>query len=44
MCQQIYGDPRYYLQVARFNGLKNYRRLAVGQELLFPPLKDLSHA
>ena len=44
MCHQIYGDPRYYLEVARFNRLNNYRRLVVGQEPLFPPLKDLSHA
>ena len=41
MTQQIYGDPGYYLQVARFNNLKNYRKLEVGQELLFPPLKDI---
>ena len=44
LCHQIYGDPRHYLEIARFNRLKNYRRLRVGQELLFPPLKDLDHA
>lgn len=44
MCHQIYGDPAYYLEVARFNQLKNYRRLAVGQVLLFPPVRDLDHA
>ena len=44
MCDRIYGDPSYYTQVAAFNGLKNFRRLEVGQELRFPPLKDLSTA
>jgi len=44
MCHSIYGDPGYYLEVARFNRLNNYRQLKAGQELLFPPLKDLDHA
>ncbi len=44
MCHRIYGDPGYYLQVARFNRLKNYRHLAAGQVLLFPPVKDLPDA
>ncbi len=44
MCHRIYGDPAYYLEVARFNRLKNYRHLETGQVLLFPPVKDLSHA
>lgn len=43
MCHQVYGDPRYYLEVARFNRLKNYRRLVVGQELMFPPIKAMNH-
>ncbi len=42
MCRQIYGRPDYYLQVAAFNELKNFRHLIVGQTLLFPPLKDLA--
>ena len=42
LAQRYYGDPRYYLQVAAFNELTNYRRLEVGQELLFPPLKDVT--
>lgn len=38
LCQQIYGDPKYYLQVARINGLTQFRRLKPGTDLLFPPL------
>ena len=39
LCFQIYGDPRHYLDVAAFNQLDNFRSLAVGQSILFPPLK-----
>jgi hypothetical protein len=38
MCQRIYGDSRYYLQVASFNGLDNFRSLQPGMSLRFPPL------
>jgi LysM repeat protein len=38
LCQRIYGDPRHYLEVARFNGLSAFRRLQPGQQLHFPPL------
>ena len=38
MCYQIYGDPKYYLQVAEVNGLANFRSLKEGMNLLFPPL------
>lgn len=38
LCQRIYGDARYYAEVARFNGLRQFRRLAAGQTLHFPPL------
>ena len=44
MTQRMYGDPKYYLQIAQVNGLTNYRKLKVGQPLLFPPLKDLPAA
>lgn len=37
MCHRIYGESRHYLEIARVNGLVNFRQLAVGQELLFPP-------
>lgn len=38
MCKEIYGDPLLYLEVARINGLTDYRDLQAGQELYFPPL------
>lgn len=42
LSNRFYGNPSYYLQLAAFNGLDNFRKLRVGQRLLFPPLKDLS--
>lgn len=38
MCYRIYGDPKYYLQVAEVNNLGNFRFLTPGTELVFPPL------
>lgn len=38
LCHQIYGDPRYYLQVAAHNGLTDFRRLTPGETLRFPPI------
>jgi hypothetical protein len=40
MCFKIYGDAKYYLHVAAFNQIKNFRQLQIGQEIHFPPLKD----
>ena len=37
MCFLVYGDARYYLQVARANKLINFRKLNIGDELFFPP-------
>ncbi|MGA9579983.1 MAG: hypothetical protein WBV90_20395, partial [Terrimicrobiaceae bacterium] len=34
----IYGDATLYLEVARVNRLVNFRRLATGQTLVFPPV------
>lgn len=39
MCQQIYGDPTRYLEVARANGLDGFRALPAGTRLRFPPLE-----
>lgn len=36
---KIYGDSKHYLEVARANGLVNFRRLETGSTLLFPPLE-----
>lgn len=38
LCQRVYGDPAYYPDVARLNGLTDIRRLAPGTQLHFPPL------
>lgn len=36
----IYKNQYYYLQVARANKLKNFRKLSAGMVLTFPPLGD----
>ena len=38
MCFQIYGDPRYYLEVARANRIDNFRKLTPGAKVFFPPM------
>ena len=38
LCYQIYGDPQYYLSVAKANALGNFRNLVPGSELVFPPI------
>jgi nucleoid-associated protein YgaU len=38
MAHNIYGDASYYLQVAKVNGLINFRRLRTNQDLRFPPI------
>lgn len=42
MCFKIYGDSKYYLHVAEYNGINNFRRLPIGREIHFPPIKDLT--
>jgi hypothetical protein len=39
LCYEIYGDPRRYLEVARVNGLPQFRNLVPGTTLVFPPLE-----
>lgn len=39
MTHRIYGDSRYYLEVAKANKINNFRKLKVGQQIFFPPLK-----
>ncbi len=39
LCYRIYGDTKYYIDVARANRLIDFRRLPVGQTLTFPPLE-----
>jgi hypothetical protein len=33
----IYKDPKHYLEVAKANDLTNFRKLAAGQDIIFPP-------
>lgn len=37
-CSEIYGDPKYVIQIAQYNQLVNFRKLQAGQRLEFPPL------
>lgn len=39
LCREIYGSSAHYLRVAQVNGLDDFRDLAVGQELIFPPFE-----
>lgn len=36
--EDVYGDPSYYVELARINGLNNFRELKPGMELILPPL------
>ncbi|CAL2106833.1 LysM domain-containing protein [Tenacibaculum sp. 190524A02b] len=42
MTYKIYGDPKYYLEIAKVNNLSNFRKLQPGQELFFPPIAKIS--
>ncbi|WP_394707619.1 hypothetical protein [uncultured Draconibacterium sp.] len=41
MTHRIYGDSKYYLEIAKVNKLSNFRKLRVGQEIFFPPLTKI---
>jgi contractile injection system tube protein len=38
LCNEIYEDSSYYLQVALVNNIANFRKLQVGSTIYFPPL------
>jgi len=40
LCYRIYKDSGYYMDVARHNGLTDFRRLEPGTTLSFPPLRS----
>jgi hypothetical protein len=42
LCYRIYGDPKYYLEVAKVNDLVNFRFLQPGMDLIFPPIEKTS--
>jgi hypothetical protein len=37
---EVYNNQHYYLQVAKVNRLKNFRKLIAGSTIVFPPLAD----
>ena len=39
LCHRIYGDAGYYIDVAAFNKLPDFRLLSPGTQLHFPPLE-----
>ncbi|MGB0839002.1 MAG: hypothetical protein ACPGXL_02620 [Chitinophagales bacterium] len=38
LCDKVYQDASYYLEVARVNKLSNFRKLEPGTKLYFPPI------
>lgn len=38
LCEDIYGDPAYYIKVAEVNNISNFRKLKSGQKVYFPPI------
>ncbi len=41
MTSRIYGSADYYVDVARFNGINDFRNISPGTQLQFPPLAML---
>ena len=41
IAHQIYGDPKYYVEIARVNYLRIFRALKPGMELILPPVNNL---
>jgi len=39
ICKKAYGDPSYYIEVAKHNKIVNFRNLVPGTELYLPPIK-----
>ncbi|WP_217642860.1 CIS tube protein [Draconibacterium orientale] len=42
MTHRIYGDSKYYLEVAKANNITNFRKLKTGQKIFFPPIKQVT--
>jgi hypothetical protein len=38
MSYKIYGDASYYIQVAKYNGLKNFRNIRPNMKIVCPPI------
>jgi len=41
LSREIYRSSTYYLDVARFNNMNDFRSVTPGQQVLFPPLEKL---
>ena len=39
ICNRVYGDPSYYMEVAKYNKITNFRNLVPGTKLYLPPIK-----
>ncbi|HVV54765.1 MAG TPA: hypothetical protein VHC47_05555 [Mucilaginibacter sp.] len=44
LCFLVYGDSKYYLQIAQVNKLTNFRQLKQGQQVSFPPINNTGNA
>ncbi|MBN9292829.1 MAG: LysM peptidoglycan-binding domain-containing protein [Flavobacteriia bacterium] len=42
MCYKIYGDSKYYIEVAKVNKINSFRTLTPGQQIYFPPIEKRS--
>ncbi|WP_297087459.1 hypothetical protein [uncultured Draconibacterium sp.] len=42
MTYRIYGDSKYYLEVAKVNNISNFRKLNEGQKIFFPPIEKVN--
>lgn len=38
IAKRIYGDPSFYIEIAKANNLKNFRNIEAGQQLILPPI------
>jgi LysM repeat protein len=38
IAKKVYGDSKYYLEIARVNNINNFRKLKAGQQLVLPPV------
>ena len=38
LCYREYGDSKYYYQVARANGLTDFKKLIPGTKIILPPI------
>lgn len=39
LCNKIYNDPTFYLELAKVNNIANFRNLKAGDKIILPPLE-----